>query len=139
MTLLMMMHHNTKFGNKLFGCLEDIIPTNSDIWPFIAAVILNELIHIFSHKTQWLMMMYHQTKFCCGRINSSEEKVERNCHILIIQALAVTLTLKTVNQFFCMTLWLMMLHHHTKFGNKMFCSSEDIIWTKIHWHFEPLL
>ena len=28
-----------------------------------------------------------------------------------------------------MTLWLMILHHHTKFGNKMFCDSEDIIWT----------
>ena len=30
----------------------------------------------------------------------------------------------------------MMLHHHTKFGNKMFCGSEDIIRTNIHWHFE---
>ena len=28
-----------------------------------------------------------------------------------------------------MTLWLMMLHHHTKFGNKIFCGSEDIIQT----------
>ena len=25
--------------------------------------------------------------------------------------------------------WLMMLHHHTKFGNKMFCDSENIIRT----------
>ena len=25
-----------------------------------------------------------------------------------------------------MTLWFMMLHHHTKFGNKIFCDSEDI-------------
>ena len=25
----------------------------------------------------------------------------------------------------------MMLHHHTKFGNKMFCDSEDIIQTNI--------
>ena len=31
------------------------------------------------------------------------------------------------------TLWLMTLHHHTKFGNKMFCDSEDIIRTNIHW------
>ena len=33
-----------------------------------------------------------------------------------------------------MTLWLMMLHHHTKFGNKMFCDSENIIQTNIYWH-----
>ena len=32
MTLwLMMKHHNTKFGNKMFGTLEDIIWTNTDI------------------------------------------------------------------------------------------------------------
>ena len=31
-----------------------------------------------------------------------------------------------------MTLWLMVLHHHTKFGNKMLNGSEDIIWTNIH-------
>ena len=31
-----------------------------------------------------------------------------------------------------MTLWLMILHYHTKFGNKIFCGSEDIIWTNIN-------
>ena len=25
-----------------------------------------------------------------------------------------------------------------KFGNKMFCGSENIIWTNIHEHFQPL-
>ena len=30
-----------------------------------------------------------------------------------------------------MTLWLLMLHHNTKFGNKMFVSLEHIIWTNI--------
>ena len=42
------------------------------------------------------------------------------------------LTMKTVNQIDYMKLWLMKLHQHTKFGNKMICSSEDIIWTNIH-------
>ena len=37
-----------------------------------------------------------------------------------------------LNQFFCMTLWLIMLHKHTKFGNKMFCGSEDIVQTNIN-------
>ena len=33
MTLrLIMMHQNTKFGNKMFGGLEDIIWTNINIW-----------------------------------------------------------------------------------------------------------
>ena len=40
------------------------------------------------------------------------------------------------SNFFRATLWLMMLPHHTKFGNKMFGGSEDIIWTNIHQHFE---
>ena len=38
----------------------------------------------------------------------------------------MTLTLETANNFFCITLQLMMLHHHTYIGNKMFCQSEDI-------------
>ena len=43
------------------------------------------------------------------------------------------LDLEDSKQFlFCVTLWLILQHHHTKFGNKMFCGSEDIIWTNIH-------
>ena len=41
----------------------------------------------------------------------------------------MTLTLNKVNHFFCITLWLMMLHNYTKFSDKMFCGSEDILWT----------
>ena len=51
----------------------------------------------------------------------------RRLKIVKVKALAVILTLNIVNQFFCMTLWLLMLHYHTRFGNKMFCGSEDII------------
>ena len=61
--------------------------------------------------------------------NQHFRRYSRNSHILIISELAVTLTLKTVNQFFCVTLWLMIMHHNTKFGNKMFLSLEDIILT----------
>ena len=58
----------------------------------------------------------------------------KNSHILIKYKLSLTatLTLNTVNQFFCMTLWLMMLHNHARFGNKMFCGSEDTTRTNIH-------
>ena len=44
----------------------------------------------------------------------------------------MTLTLKTANQSFCMTLRLIMKHHNTKFGNKMFGGLEDITWTNIN-------
>ena len=32
--------------------------------------------------------------------------------------------------------WLIMLHDHTRFGDKMFCGSEDIVWANIHSHFK---
>ena len=79
------------------------------------------------------MIMYYQTKFCSKRINNLEDTVQ-NSHILIIRALAVTLTLKIANDwvgFFCMTLQLIMMHHNTEFGSKMFGGLENIIWMNI--------
>ena len=43
----------------------------------------------------------------------------------------MALTLKIAQQSFCTTLWLVTMHHNTKFGHKMFGSLEDIIWTNI--------
>ena len=60
----MMMHHNTKFGNKMFGSLEDIFWTNTDILTFCVTLTLNTATKYF-HKTLWLTMVYHQTKFGC--------------------------------------------------------------------------
>ena len=76
------------------------------------------------------MIMYYQTKFCSKRISNLEDTVQ-NSHILIIRALAVTLTLKIANDFFGMTLQLIMMHHNTEFGNKMFGGLENIIWINI--------
>ncbi len=46
------------------------------------------------------------------------------------------LDLEDSKQFlFCVTLWLNLQHHHTKFGYKMFYGSEDITRTNIHEHF----
>ena len=39
------------------------------------------------------------------------------------------LNLKTARLFSCMTFGSTMVHHHTKFGNKIFCGSEDIVLT----------
>ena len=48
----------------------------------------------------------------------------------------VTFTLEAANQFFHVTLWLLMTHHHTKFCLKRCKSSENIVWTYIHWNLE---
>ena len=60
-------------------------------------------------------------------------------HILITIPVTLTLTLKTANQSFWQTIWLIMMHHHTTFGSKRFSVSKDIIWTNIHCHLEILL
>ena len=39
----------------------------------------------------------------------------------------VSLPLKIANQSFCVTLQHIMMHHNTKFGNKMLCGLEGII------------
>ena len=44
----------------------------------------------------------------------------------------MTLSLKTADQSFCMRIRLIMMHHNTKLGNKMFGGLEDIIWTNIN-------
>ena len=60
--------------------------------------------------------------------------------IVIIWALAVTLTFKVVNHSFShITLWLITRYQHTKFDYKIFSSSEDIVRTNIHQHLEPSL
>ena len=70
----MNMHQHNKFGNKMFGCVEDSIWI---IWPFmdILNLTLNAVTQNF-HKAFWFMMMYHQTKFGYQRISNSEHVVE---------------------------------------------------------------
>ena len=63
----------------------------------------------------------------CKRISSSADTAESG--VLIIWSFIVSLTLKTANQPFWKTIWLMMMHHHTKFGSERFNDSEDIFWT----------
>ena len=135
--LLIMMHHNTKFGNKMFGGWGDIIWTNTAILT-LHCDLDPKCSNPFFHKTLWLMMIYHQTKFGCQGIYSSEDIVDR----LILwsyQPLLWPWPWWQKTFFFHMTLWLMMLYHHTKVDNKMFYASEHIIRTNICQHTEPLL
>ena len=72
---LMMMHHNTKFGNKIFGSLEDIMWTNTEIYSFTVILTLKTANQSF-RKTIWLMMMHHHTQFGDKRLSDSEDIVE---------------------------------------------------------------
>ena len=56
---------------------------------------------------------------------------------LVIWAITMNLNLKTAKQSSCIILWLMMMHHPTKFGYKRFSSWGDIIQMNIQWDFEP--
>ena len=70
------MYHNTKFGNKMFGGLEDIIWTNINILTLHCDLDPECSNPTVFHRTLWLMMMYHQIKFGCQGFNSSENIVE---------------------------------------------------------------
>ena len=69
----MIMHHNTKFGNKMYVGLEDIMWKNIDILTFAVTLTLIEVINFF-HRTLWLMMLHHLTKFGNKMICGSERK-----------------------------------------------------------------
>ena len=72
----MMMHHNMKFGNQMFGGLDDIVWTNIEIltlWCDLECECSHPILLI----KLWLMMMYHQTMFGCRWINSSVDITDR--------------------------------------------------------------
>ena len=72
----MMMHHNTKFGNKMLVSLEDIICTNSDILTLCCDLDLECSNPIFFHRTLQLIMQCYQTKFGCKWNCSLEDIIE---------------------------------------------------------------
>ena len=128
MTLhLIKMHDNTKFGNKMFGDLEDIIWTN-----------MNILTLCYDRDPECSNLFFSQDTLAYN-VKSSDQvwlprnqqfrKYSRKSHIWIIPALAVTLTLKTVNQSFCRHSGLTIIHHSTKFGHKILGGLENVIRT----------
>ena len=68
-------------------------------------------------------MMYHQTKFGCQGINNSEHIVES-----YFDHMNPCCDVEDSEQILCMCAWHSgptLLHHSTRFGNKMFTSGED--------------
>ena len=130
---LIMLHQHTKFGSKRLSVPEDTIWTNIHwnfeilMWPWPRTQQSN-----FSIKHSGLWYDNVLSNQVWWQTDEQFKRYSRNCHILIIWALAVTLTLKKANQSVCMTLCLIMMQHNTKFENKMFGGLEVIIWTNIN-------
>ena len=130
-----MMHQNTTFGNKILGGLEDIIWTNINILT-LCCDLDPECSNNYFHRT--LASYDISSDQVWLPRNQQFRKYSRKSYFNHMSP-RCDLDLKDSNNniFFPMTLWLMILHHHTKFGTKMFCDSENIIQANIHWHFEP--
>ena len=123
MTLqLMMKHHNTTFGNKMFVSLEDIW-TNIDILTLHCDHDLECSNPFFFHKTLWVMISSDQVWLLK---NQQFRRCNRKLYFDHMSP-HCDHDLGDSEQFFHMILWLTTLHNHIKFGNKMFSSSEDII------------
>ena len=75
------------------------------------------------------MMMYYQIKFGCKQTSSLEDTTKIVTFDYIRPC--CDLDIEHSEPVFRMTLWLMMLHNHTRFGDNMFCGSEDIVRTNI--------
>ena len=146
---LMIIHHNTKFekkkgltgsGNTAWTQLDTQRKYHQDkhsltFWTFVVTLTLNAAIPF---STGHFGLWWCSIKPSLVANRTAIQKIQRK-QSYFDYALAVTLTLNTVNQFFFMRLWLMLLHYNPRAGNKMFCGSEDTIWTNIHRHFEPSL
>ena len=73
---LMMLHHHTKYGNKMSCDSENIICTTfTDIFNLRCDLNLKRSKPIF-HRTLWLMMLYYQTVFGCKPTSSLEDTTE---------------------------------------------------------------
>ena len=75
----MMMHHNTKFGNKMFVSLEDTIWTNIDILAFAVTLTLIAVIPFFSQNTL-AVVLHHYTKSGNKMFCGSEDTIRTNIH-----------------------------------------------------------
>ena len=147
----MIMHNHIRFGNKMFSGSEVIMWTN--MLNLCCDLDLEHSNTIFPQDTPAFDAVLSNQVWL-----QTDQKFRRHSksnYILIIEAHVVTLTFKIVNQFFCKTHCLMIIHHQTKLGKKkVFLNSwavqeminghdqthrENTIQTNIHWHSKHLL
>ena len=135
----MITHHHTKFGYKRFSSWGGVIKMNIH-WNFEPFLWLWPL-------TQWSIPVFLQANPAYDDVPSNQVQLQKEkqfrsyirksyfCYVI----LHCDLDLEDIKSIFSKDTWLMMMHHHTKFGGKRFSSSKYIVWTNIQWHFEVLL
>ena len=98
-------------------------------WNFAMSFTLTTTIQLLN-KTLWRKIIYYQTKFDSKRISNSENIVETVTFWSYEPLLSYCdLDLESSKPIFVHDIWLMMMHHNTKFGNKLFGGIDYIIWT----------
>ena len=138
MTLqLMMMHHNTKFGNEMFVGVEVSSGQTLTFWPFAVALTLIAMIIFFSteHSGLWCCITTPSLVTKCSVV----QKISSRQTFTDILNLCCDLDFECSNPVFHRTLQLMMLYYWNKFGCKWTSSLEDIVKTVIFWLCKPLL
>ena len=107
----MKMYHPITSDYKKISSSADMVETViSDYMSLHGDFDLDQSKQIFS------CLSWCAIEHSCKTISSSDNILENQ--ISIIWFFTITLTLKTANQFFWKTIWLMKMHHHTKFGSK---------------------
>ena len=100
--------------------------------PVTLTLTTTEQSNLFTRQSSSWLGAIKPIYFSCERISNSETYHKSS---LVTWSSTLTLTLKTANQYFWKTVWLMLMHHRTKFGSIRFSISEDSIWINSHWHF----
>ena len=72
---LILQHHHTKFGNKMFCGSYHPDKYSLTFFTFGVTLTLNAVMQFF-RSTLWLIMLYYQTEFSCKRTSSLEDMVE---------------------------------------------------------------
>ena len=118
---LMMMRHNTKFGDERFSGPEDLVWANIhwqfevSLWPW-PWTKQSVFVFFFFYKTLRPIIKFHKPSVVAKE--SAVTRYSKKIHISIIWTLAVTLTLKIENQFFRITLRPITVHHRTSLITK---------------------
>ena len=140
---LMIIHHHTEFGKKkkwLSGS-GDTEQTWLDTWRKISGQTFTDILNlhcdvdlehsnpIFPQDTPAYDAVLSNQVGCklTSTLEGTTEIVIFGCYKLSLWPWHWT----QWTNFFCMTLWITMLHNHTRFGDKMPCGSEDIVRTNI--------
>ena len=118
------MYHPIKFGCKFTAILNLCCDTDLECSKPIF------------HRT---LRLYYQIKFECKPTSSLEDTIE----IVILSLWLYKPSLQPWHwtkwtNFFCMTLWFMIMYYQTKFGSKRISSSKNTVDIVIFWSHELL-